>query len=192
MIKYEGDFEGTVTTTRSLSDPDREIPEGTLDDTYKVLCSQGNSLSWEIGMIGGSDTPIYMYANSAPSGWELHTTVLQDNVLSIKGSSEYPQGGVVNSGRMVVHSHTVPYHNHPFLVNYFGLMCFWNQDGAGTVFGYASMGTDRGDSSRKNLKPQEPIWYNTHVMDPATINTAIAFDIVYRPRSAVGIIVHPV
>jgi hypothetical protein len=204
MIKYKGELDGNADVAINLFDADQQIPSG-IGNAGKVLLKGPVTFSWHTGMLGGSNTPIYMYANSPPSGWALKSDI-SDTVLSVKSASgAYTSSGAIRgSWTFNSHTHTMPSHKHAiFLSNPLGYL--YGEDNGGGISTFSTGGTIYYSSYRKSAESIQSLswydmnWYNEEGMLPFwtrssgdTLTAYSSFSNTFRPMAAVGILVYPV
>jgi len=87
------------------------------DTTNNLLRIRNNAGTWFGVMYGDSGSPIWMYVNSAPNGWQAAASQPSDKVLGFKGGSVYTTGGTTLGSWTTVYAHTHS-HNHTFVHNH--------------------------------------------------------------------------
>lgn len=155
----------------------------TPDDEGKIVYDETTENLWianDSAWVNGTeyvDTPLgtemWIYANTAPTGWTISATVAGDELLAVKGGS-YATGGTVD-GDWDTPTHYHGLNNHTHLVS-------------------GSTGTATGGTASWRSGGDEVVAYHTHTLSTTsqipspTVTSTDGSVSTYRPESRVGLI----
>jgi len=157
------------------------------DTTNNLLRIRNNAGTWFGVMYGDSGSPIWMYVNSAPNGWQAAASQPSDKVLGFKGGSVYTTGGTTLGSWTTVYAHTHS-HNHTFVHNH----QWYDYVASGDAKSYNSSGSavtlyDTYIANKEGIQADTSSDYvlglDCYTDNDATANTS------FRPYACVGIIV---
>jgi len=179
-ITMKGDYKAqTVIDASALvwsSSDERRI---VYDQTTKQLWYARGAVNTEWSGYGFGDIPaggeMWIYANSAPSGWTINGTP-SDDLLAVKGGGTYTTGGTgAGSFTLPDHSHVMGNHTHTV---------------GGITVGISTGGQEHGDGS-KVVSPQTHVHTFGGLVSTAPTPGSTNTDggaTGYRPLSRVGIV----
>lgn len=196
LVNMQNNFECIRSMFSGPSSPPINPPEGGssvgmpwFHTTNKLLKMRNKAGSAWIGiMYGDQDQRMWCYANSAIDGWVIDSTAPVDCVVGIKGgSNDYNVNGGQTAGDWQIPDHTLTVsqlaiHTHTIVANHTHNIVNSGSAGSG-VFGMIYATT----ASSVNTSSSGAHTHPSSGGDGGPHNHGNT----YRPRAAVGILVHP-